>query len=334
MLQRVRDLKVQFENGTLDDRRQDVDRAPRSAQIAKEIGVDPRRHRVQRQVAALRLDTAFTFQVGANDGETITIGRADLSTSGAAAGGLSEITSLGRRGRGRRRPRSTAMSLDTTSTRRSRTSRRSAGNYGAVQNRLEHRLTNLATYQENLTASESRIRDVDMASEMTKFTKLNILQQAGTSMLAQANQAPAERPLAAAAKPSQRPSLQAASFMRDRSRSVPRGRSWCLRRQGVASVSALPPDQQGGWIMGLRIQNNIEAFNTHRQLTATATQASKSMEKLSSGYRINRAADDAAGLGISEKMRGQIGGLAQAQRNAQDGISLVQTAEGALGEVH
>ncbi len=86
--------------------------------------------------------------------------------------------------------------------------------------------------------------------------------------------------------------------------------------------------------MGLRIQNNIEAFNTHRQLSATAVQASKSMEKLSSGYRINRAADDAAGLGISEKMRGQIGGLAQAQRNAQDGISLVQTAEGSLAEVH
>jgi flagellin len=86
--------------------------------------------------------------------------------------------------------------------------------------------------------------------------------------------------------------------------------------------------------MGLRIQNNIEAFNTHRQLTATASQASKSMEKLSSGYRINRAADDAAGLGISEKMRGQIGGLAQAQKNAQDGISAVQTAEGALSEVH
>ncbi len=86
--------------------------------------------------------------------------------------------------------------------------------------------------------------------------------------------------------------------------------------------------------MGLRIQNNVEAFNTHRQLTATSVQASKSMEKLSSGYRINRAADDAAGLAISEKMRGQIGGLAQAQRNAQDGISLVQTAEGALSEVH
>src|SRR4029079_12714804 len=86
--------------------------------------------------------------------------------------------------------------------------------------------------------------------------------------------------------------------------------------------------------MGLRIQNNIEAFNTHRQLTATATDASKSMEKLSSGYRIKRASDDAAGLSISEKMRGQIGGLSQAQRNAQDGISLVQTAEGSLSEVH
>src|SRR4051794_30492465 len=86
--------------------------------------------------------------------------------------------------------------------------------------------------------------------------------------------------------------------------------------------------------MGLRIQNNVEAFNTHRQLTTTSNAAAKSMEKLSSGYRINRAADDAAGLAISEKMRGQIGGLAQAQRNAQDGISLVQTAEGALTEVH
>src|SRR4051812_984507 len=86
--------------------------------------------------------------------------------------------------------------------------------------------------------------------------------------------------------------------------------------------------------MGLRIQNNVEAFNTHRQLMTTSSAAAKSMEKLSSGYRINRAADDAAGLAISEKMRGQIGGLGQAQRNAQDGISLVQTAEGALTEVH
>ena len=86
--------------------------------------------------------------------------------------------------------------------------------------------------------------------------------------------------------------------------------------------------------MGLRIQNNVEAFNAHRTLTATSAQASKSMEKLSSGYRINKASDDAAGLAMSEKMRGQIGGLSQAQRNAQDGISLVQTAEGSLSEVH
>jgi flagellin len=86
--------------------------------------------------------------------------------------------------------------------------------------------------------------------------------------------------------------------------------------------------------MSLRIQNNIEAFNAHRQLVGTSAKLSKSLERLSSGYRINRAADDAAGLAISEKLRAQIGGLAQAQRNSLDAISLVQTAEGALQEVH
>jgi flagellin len=86
--------------------------------------------------------------------------------------------------------------------------------------------------------------------------------------------------------------------------------------------------------MSLRINTNVEAFNTHRQLVGSADKMAKSMERLSSGYRINRASDDAAGLAISEKMRGQIGGLAQAQRNAQDGVSLVQTGEGALTEVH
>ncbi|WP_372788461.1 flagellin [Paraconexibacter sp.] len=86
--------------------------------------------------------------------------------------------------------------------------------------------------------------------------------------------------------------------------------------------------------MSLRIQNNIEALNAHRQLVQTNMGVSKSMERLSSGFRINRAADDSAGLGISEKMRGQIRGLAQAQRNSQDAISLVQTAEGNLDEVH
>jgi flagellin len=86
--------------------------------------------------------------------------------------------------------------------------------------------------------------------------------------------------------------------------------------------------------MSLRINNNIEAFNAHRQLVGTSDRAAKSMERLSSGYRINRAADDAAGLAISEKLRGQINGLDQAQRNSQDAVSLVQTAEGSLNEVH
>ncbi|PKM52698.1 MAG: flagellin [Firmicutes bacterium HGW-Firmicutes-7] len=82
------------------------------------------------------------------------------------------------------------------------------------------------------------------------------------------------------------------------------------------------------------INHNIAAINTHRQLTAGSAGSSKSMEKLSSGLRINRAGDDAAGLAISEKMRGQIRGLNQASRNSQDGISLIQTAEGALNETH
>jgi flagellin len=86
--------------------------------------------------------------------------------------------------------------------------------------------------------------------------------------------------------------------------------------------------------MSLRIQKKVEAFNAQRNLLNTSNQVSKAMEKLSSGYRINRAGDDAAGLAISEKLRGQIGGLAQANRNAGDAISMVQTGEGALNEVH
>jgi flagellin len=86
--------------------------------------------------------------------------------------------------------------------------------------------------------------------------------------------------------------------------------------------------------MSLRITHNVEAFNAYRNLNNTSTQISKSMARLSSGYRINSASDDAAGLGISESMRAQIRGLAQAQRNTQDGISMVQTAEGNLDEVH
>ena len=84
----------------------------------------------------------------------------------------------------------------------------------------------------------------------------------------------------------------------------------------------------------MRINHNISALNTHRQLTVNTAGANKSLEKLSSGFRINRAGDDAAGLAISEKMRGQIRGLDMASKNAQDGISLIQTAEGALNETH
>ena len=84
----------------------------------------------------------------------------------------------------------------------------------------------------------------------------------------------------------------------------------------------------------MRINNNISAVNSYRNLTSVNERVDKSMEKLSSGLRINRAADDAAGLAISEKMRGQIRGLTMATKNSQDGISLIQTAEGALNESH
>ena len=86
--------------------------------------------------------------------------------------------------------------------------------------------------------------------------------------------------------------------------------------------------------MNMTIQHNIAAMNANRQLGVTGRKKSKSTEKLSSGYRVNRAADDAAGLAISEKMRRQIKGLTQAARNSQDGISMVQIADGALNEIH
>ncbi|USL43527.1 flagellin Hag [Priestia megaterium] len=84
----------------------------------------------------------------------------------------------------------------------------------------------------------------------------------------------------------------------------------------------------------MRINHNITALNTYRQYNTANNAQAKSMEKLSSGQRINNAADDAAGLAISEKMRGQIRGLDQASRNAQDGVSMIQTGEGALNETH
>src|SRR6202165_5389758 len=86
--------------------------------------------------------------------------------------------------------------------------------------------------------------------------------------------------------------------------------------------------------MSTRINTNVDALVAQRNMSFNAMNYSKSVEKLSSGLRINRAGDDSAGLSISEKLRGQIKGLAQAQRNSQDGISLIQTAEGALNETH
>lgn len=100
----------------------------------------------------------------------------------------------------------------------------------------------------------------------------------------------------------------------------------------LVPVARMLPYIQGGIIM--IVQHNMTALNANRQLGITNTNLSKNTEKLSSGYRVNRAADDAAGLSISEKMRGQIRGLDQASTNAEDGTSLIQTAEGALNEVH
>jgi flagellin len=94
----------------------------------------------------------------------------------------------------------------------------------------------------------------------------------------------------------------------------------------------MPPKIQGGSIMV--VQHNLSAMNTNRQLSGVTSSLSKATEKLSSGYKINRAGDDAAGLSISEKMRCQIRGLNKASDNAQDGISLIQTAEGAMNEAH
>src|SRR5919109_272873 len=86
--------------------------------------------------------------------------------------------------------------------------------------------------------------------------------------------------------------------------------------------------------MSLMINTNIEAYDAHRNLVSTENSLAKSMQRLSSGLRVNSAADDAAGLAISQKLTGQVNGLDQAQRNAQDGVSLVQTAEGSLNQVH
>ena len=187
MLQRVRDLKVQYNNGTNSDDDK-VAIASEVSQISQEIGNIVSQTKFNG--TAVFNNGTFSFQVGANDSETVSTSSATLSTD-IASGGLSGLTGLAT-ANAASAALNTGGNLANLSTLDDAIKNVSKirADFGAVQNRLEHRLNNLATYQENLTASESRIRDVDMAAEMTKFTKLNILQQAGTSMLAQANQAP------------------------------------------------------------------------------------------------------------------------------------------------
>ena len=186
MIQRVRDLKVQFNNGTLDTNDQDAIAAEVS-QIGQELSDIAKSTSFNGN--QLLTGKTFTFQVGANDGETITTSAVTLSGN-ISSGGLAELTALSDTASAKAALSTGSLSsIDTIDSALTNVSSARA-NYGAIENRLNHRLNNLATYQENLTSSESRIRDVDMASEMTNYTKENILQQAGTSMLAQANQAP------------------------------------------------------------------------------------------------------------------------------------------------
>jgi flagellin len=173
MLQRVRELAVQYKNGSLDSNartsiqnevNQLASEITRIGQQAQFNGID-----------LLRNTGTTSFQVGANDGQTIAINTISLAnTVGTSyttltAGTNSDISEID-------------AAISAVSSARA--------TYGAVQNRLEHTLSLQAAYQENLTAAESRIRDVDMAEEMVNLTKTQILQQAGTAMLAQANQAP------------------------------------------------------------------------------------------------------------------------------------------------
>ena len=176
MLQRVRDLAVEFNNGTLSA----SDKAAITAEVAQlcaeisRIGADTQFN----GISLLTGSATITFQVGANDGETISVSGISLFGSGAGFAIDKAIFNF-----------SGTVTLASIDTAVQAVSDARAG-FGAAQNRLEHTLNNLANYEENLTASESNIKDVDMASEMVNFTKLQILQQAGTSMLAQANQLP------------------------------------------------------------------------------------------------------------------------------------------------
>ena len=177
MLQRVRDLAVQYNNGTLST----ADQAAITAEVAQlcaeisSIGTDTQFN----GIALLTGSATITFQVGANDGETISTNAVKLFGSGSSYAVDSAIFSFS----------GSTINLSAIDAAIQNVSTDRA-TFGAVQNRLQHTLNNLGNYQENLSASESSIKDVDMASEMVNFTKLQVLQQAGMSVLAQANQAP------------------------------------------------------------------------------------------------------------------------------------------------
>ncbi len=176
MLQRVRDLAVEYNNGTLSS----SDQAAITAEVAQLCAeISSIGSQTQFNGIALLTGTAtITFQVGANDGETISTSAVQLFGSSSAAIDSSIFSFSG-----------STINLSAIDAAIQNVSTDRA-TFGAVQNRLQHTLNNLSNYQENLSAAESSIKDVDMASEMVNFTKLQVLQQAGMSVLAQANQAP------------------------------------------------------------------------------------------------------------------------------------------------
>jgi len=174
MLQRVRDLAVEYNNGTLSSSDQAAI-TNEVAQLCAEISQIGNQTQFN-GIALLSGGASITFQVGADDGQTITVSALKLFGSGS---GFAIDSSIFTFSGSTVTLASIDAALDAVSTARS--------TFGAVENRLTDTLTNLSTYQENLSSSESSIKDTDMASEMANFTKLQVLQQAGTAMLAQAN---------------------------------------------------------------------------------------------------------------------------------------------------
>jgi flagellin len=172
----VRDLAVQYNNGTLStsDKTAITDEVSQLGAEINRIGSDTKFN----GISLLTGTTAINFQVGSEDGQTLAVSAVALYGSGGTYKVDSSIFNF-----------SGTVNLSNIDTAIQNVSS-ARGTFGAVQNRLEHTLNNLSNRQENLQASESRIRDVDMAAEMVRFTKLQILQQAGTSMLAQANTGP------------------------------------------------------------------------------------------------------------------------------------------------